>query len=133
MTPDLATLRTLLSRVEAAEGGDAELDYDICKALDYTSDRVGPRNYKGGVTSSIDAAVGLVETVMPEANCWGIESTPREIVAHVSRNNVASGHWLFESGRTKTAPLAILSACLRALIAMTEKEVAYWKSNLNRN
>lgn len=68
------------------------------------------------VTSSIDAAVVLVERVLPAANCYGVEKDPKGIVAYVSRNNVKSGHWLYEGYHSQPA-IALVLALLRALEA----------------
>ena len=68
------------------------------------------------VTSSIDAAIALLEQIFPQENCYGFEKDPLGIAAFVSRNDVSSGHW-FKEAYAPTAPLAILLATFRALEA----------------
>jgi hypothetical protein len=78
----------------------------------YTDDlpiTVVPR-YSG----SIDAALALVERLLPDANTYGISKTPKEWEAFVSRNYVKEGHWLHEE-QAPTGPLALLAALLSAL------------------
>ena len=130
MTP---TLTSLLSRVRAASGPDRELDADICAHL-YGGARVSfdyniqvREDPKGmlvetdaelgsppHITTSIDAAVALVERVLPGANTVGVEKNPKGATAYVARNYVHSGHWMTEVDAA-TPPLAILAALLSAL------------------
>lgn len=65
------------------------------------------------LTMSIDAVVSLCERVLPEANCYGVAKDKTGWTAFVSRNDVASGHWLVEADG-QTAPIALLLAILRA-------------------
>ena len=67
------------------------------------------------VGARLDAALALVERVLPAANCMGVERSPAGWTAYVSRNYVHDGHWLYEAEARPTAPLALLSALLRAL------------------
>ncbi|WP_019997223.1 hypothetical protein [Aureimonas ureilytica] len=66
------TLRTLLDRVEQGEGADVVLDLDIYL---FFSDQAGA-GWRGDIryTSSIDAAVDLVEKVLPG---WRVAYEPR--------------------------------------------------------
>lgn len=127
-------LTELLERVRKAEGPDRELDFWLT-CLVQNGGRLGQfRSASAWVeaathfgwnsprfTSSIDAAVGLVERILSEANYYGADRDPGGWSAYVSRNNVPSGHWVFEAEH-KTAPLAILAALLQALIAQQEQQ-----------
>lgn len=125
-----AGLVELRERVRGATEPDRIVDLHIAEAFDipepWQKASIWPPFSIGSkiersipeFTSSIDASWRLVDRVLPEANCRGMEITPLGCDAHVSRNNVTSGHWLYESaGRCATAPLAILDALLSALIA----------------
>lgn len=133
------TIKELIERLEKAACQDRELDVAIAVAIDgYVLEKrerdrklwlyreeSGPRYYgrkdpEYGVsgeyprlTSSIDATVALCERVLPEANCYGAAKDKTGWTAFVSRNNVASGHWLVEA-EGPTAPIALLLAILRA-------------------
>lgn len=137
-----AALRGLLERVEAATGPDRELDRDISVAVGFL--HVGDRgrlymiapddggHIYGGLgddiliprlTEKIDAAVALVERVLPEW-VWQIE---RQLTyegrppffADISTVDNCRGRNGTETGSAyaATPPLAILAALLRALIA----------------
>lgn len=116
--PDVNELRELLARVEAATDWDPELDSALVRA--FLSDYEAGLNQSPGLrayTASIDAAIDLVERALPAANRYGIDFEPRyKWTAYVSRNSVTSGHWHHEA-EAPTAPLAMLMALLRALIA----------------
>jgi hypothetical protein len=123
-------LSDLIERVEKATGPDREIDYEIARTIEgYANaptdlEGIQAADHGAGIwpdggqpgryTASLDAAIALVERVLPDANCYGVEKDPRSWIAHVSRNQVDSGHWLKEAEH-KTAPLALLSALLRAL------------------
>ena len=135
-------LDDLIARVEAAEAGSRELDCMISVELRVLSPHMdvapwavnwtGPYATKGGrvylvhsdgslgpnwtpppLTTSLDAALGLVERKLPGI-CWGVEIGLGGFDAYVSRNRVGTGHWLSEAFG-KTPALALILALLRAL------------------
>jgi hypothetical protein len=130
---DNTVLTDLLARVEGARGPDRELDRDLAEALYpelLTRERRVIQNDEFAwllpaygitrcerYTASLDAALALVSRALPEANCLGVELVVDKWDGYVSRNNVQSGHWLCEANGKKTAPVAILAALLKALIA----------------
>lgn len=126
--PDLATLRSLLARVEAADGADRELDRGIAilfgESWDYGADwrswgydADGKRIEKPVAqpyTSSIDAVVALIDQVLPNSL--------------IRLSNEYQGFWratvrLSEGRGRPIAPLALVAALLRALIAKEEAHV----------
>lgn len=133
----MPTLADLLERVEKASGPDRGLDEALANAFgwDFQTKSEGgrvwtewkrPEGFRLPLgtladppffTASIDAALALVERVLPGANCLGVEKTPHGWDGYVSRNYVADGHWLHEGHDRASAPLALLAALLRALIA----------------
>lgn len=121
----------LVERLEKATGPDRNLDFAIHEAFfPMPQERITPNvklpegfgkdamslamDPRPSYTASLDAAIVLVERVLPEANCYGVEKDPRSWTGYVSRNNVDNGHWLKEAEH-KTAPMALLLALLRAL------------------
>jgi hypothetical protein len=124
---DRETLIALRERVVAATGPDRELDIQISRALGVEADwhgeldSLGYNHIRGfcalgmqPLTASIDAALALVERVLP--GCW-VEgalhpSRPSAIEVHSATVYDALGS---ETGNTP--PLAILAALLSALIA----------------
>lgn len=128
-------LEGLLERVESATGPDRELDARIWCAINgydfvawdgagavYRFREPGIRHMDAAhvqpVTRSVDAALALVERVLPGWS-WQIDNSGGEVTACLSE---ASGSWLVASdkeafGRHKYAALAILAALLRALFA----------------
>lgn len=141
MTQDLAGL---LERVEACEGPDRDLEREIALACGYVSiqgppfeilswpsdDIVNPAAWprvKAGCTSSVDAALGLVERVLPDWAAslhWGRYGEHDEREPGVScalRSKPGRwGTWI-EEAYAPTAPLAILAALLRAVQAQQTK------------
>jgi hypothetical protein len=130
--PIMISLPDLLAGVEAAEGPDREIDAEIAVALSGDPEawvvNPSPQSIFGPVagwwrtgddkshdaptyTASLDAALGLVERVLPgfwwDLDCRGW--------AHIGPEyrplNMPPGSW------GKTPALAILSALLKALIA----------------
>lgn len=125
-------LAALLERVEAATGPDRELDHDLLMATSAgaflrangyvrvgdiyetetppvvgTNKCCGPEPY----TASIDASVELVNEMLPVADWECLTARHRKgYVARVWYDTVYLGD-------ASTAPLAILSALFRALIA----------------
>lgn len=131
----MTSLPELLKRVEAASGPDRELDAAVEVALDQqTADgRARARYYSGyrddelppPLTASIDAALALVEMVLP-GWFWNIGQFPN-IRAQLAQPTVtefgnAIGHRADETAGT--IPLAILAALLKAKIAETGSIVA---------
>ena len=141
MTRDPATLKALLARVQRSAGPDRDLD-EALMVLAYVKDRrhigaqrddgygrwydvkddvwVDPVTDKWVTTSalfftkSIDAALALVERLLPGAY-WSIDHT----------DEGDPGKWYdVEIGQSfaqaRTAPLAILAALLTALLAQPE-------------
>jgi len=123
-------LEGLLSRVEAATGPDRELDRDLAVAIggyervemhphfmrETTTNRVGWYGRMAPFyTSSIDAALALVERVLPGAQ-WEITNLYGAAKAELPLNHgdgSVQGAWR-EDGNV---PLAILAATCRALLA----------------
>jgi hypothetical protein len=116
-------LKDLLARVEAATGQDRELDDALEDAFG------GPHGIRSGpapLTSSIDAAVALVECLMPEWS-WEVERVKEDAfsseVEEIRKKTTAAalailskqGH-VFTAAHS-SAPLAILGAMLKAKIA----------------
>lgn len=116
----------LIERLSAATGPDRELDGDIAWAVGAAP--VGAfrmsGHLDGGVfgtgahtswaapsyTASIDAAL----TLLPEGvNHHGYGMTPNGVDAYVSRNSVASGHWIQEGTHPTSIPIAIAIAALK--------------------
>jgi len=122
------TYGDIIKRLEGAMGPDRELDWRIADALNipskWSDSTIWPPFMKGSAidkeiplfSSSIDASLALVERMLPDANCCGVEKDANGWNAYVSRNSVDTGHWLVEAA-TLTAPLAILLALFRALEA----------------
>ncbi|WMT85615.1 hypothetical protein NO932_11815 [Pelagibacterium sp. 26DY04] len=119
---DKAKLEALLERVEKATGPDRELDHLI---HDQTVESIGSRMYNtkenGGsfiaaditaplYTASIDASKALVNRKFPN---WQLNIHDYGMMAEAS-----IGSWISEPrSEAPTAPLAIIKALLKALIA----------------
>jgi hypothetical protein len=112
------SLSELLERVKAASGPDREIDMAIAREFDLFETLMGDRRFMRPFyfTASIDAAVALIERALPEANCHGYDAGPNGVSAYVSRNNIAVGHWSFET-KGATPALALVAALLKAKIA----------------
>jgi hypothetical protein len=111
---DVAKLRDLLSRVEAASGPDVRLDRAINKM--FPDGELGSPYY----TSSIDAAVALAERALPGFSIL-MAVNPGKAMANIHSAPLGvNGKW-FPAGRNKTLPLAICSATIRAKIAELEQ------------
>jgi len=126
---------TILSRLRSAESGNRELDGDIALALGQVdAEAVNWTRREDGwlwyrfvepddfdtweappYTTSIDAALALVERMLPDANCVGYDKTPLRVDAYVSRNNVKSGHWCEDGWHKSSVPIAILAALFAKL------------------
>lgn len=93
-------------RLETATEGSEELDVAITRALcGYGPD--DPLWYTQKFSRDLNAIVAAVEAE-PLINCHGYDKDPTGIQAHVSRNNVSEGHFLFEG--TQSTPC--LALCL---------------------
>lgn len=120
----------LLDRLRAATGPDRALDEALFerdhgrKRYRSTFEQYEPSEELTPYTASLDAALALVERVLPEANTLFIEKEPQTKrhsaywEVSLQRNNVDSGHWA-HNGIAPTAPLAVLIALLTALAADT--------------
>lgn len=114
----MSDLEALLERVKAATGPDKQLDWEIW-------DAVGQPNLTGKhspylpFTASIDAAIALVEKILPPLTfrshgflpAWS-ESDGAPYRCHFNPENSASS-----VGYGNSDALAILAALLQALIA----------------
>lgn len=113
-----SNLDDLIRRVEAATGPDRELDFDVCAALGlYEAEPTyGPhlrRIWHGPrLTASIDAALALVEKVLPGCTDTSDASYPE---AGIEWTLFPDGGDDWITGTAKTRPLAIIAALLRAL------------------
>jgi hypothetical protein len=131
----MTNLQELLERVEKATGEDRQLDGDILKALIHPNADMrhdGDAYWLPDVemhgfetpyyTSSIDAALSLVEEKLPG---WGYDlhggGADRKIYVTLWHADEKSR---FLNGRGATLPLALLNALLRALISKEEKNAA---------
>lgn len=111
------TYADIVSRLEAAEGADRELDIEIvrrCISPDEAvlHERYGVHCYE--FTGSLDAAIGLVERLLPD---WymQLERRPgRDPYAALGMPTAAD--WTAEAAAA-TLPLALLLALFRALEA----------------
>lgn len=116
-------IEALIERVAGATGPDREIDIALWRALDggendYAVGRL-PLPWLCTYTSSIDAALGLVERLLPGWE-W-LVSTSRERQAYWAEVHevVPKGELRTVFGTRKpTAPLAIISALLATLRAI---------------
>lgn len=108
-------LKALAERVEGATGPDINIDYAL--AAEFGRPWVLPR-----YTASIDAALGLVERVLPGAiwyRCHGDDFNVKSV--EVWWRESERHEWIIAEALDKgSTPLAILSALLRALLAKGE-------------
>lgn len=125
MTPE--TLRELQERLAKASGPDRELDFLIANALyqiggeawGYAACDVHPENGPEVIrlTASLDAAMALVERVLPEWCCSAIK-TPGGCEGYIWRVGQIGAH----EGTAPTPALALLSAMLSALSNKGEEQ-----------
>lgn len=122
------TKAELLQRIEAASGPDRVLDGDVWHALTAKPGDVWVNDFADGVyhlqdprdtiayeappdlTASIDAAIALVERLLPG----------RQITMRIDEKDGPRPHSVIAAtwfAQCNTLPLAILAALLRALIA----------------
>lgn len=130
--PSASALADLKVRVDAATGPDRELDIQIVGTIregaPLSEDRLG--GLRTGfepydavwphVTSSLDAALALVERVLPGWG-WHCSSPRRGLAFEGVLIDFAPIHTV-RTGYGATAPLALLSALLSALIAKATGE-----------
>lgn len=122
MQPDL------IERLEKASGPSKKLDEAIFNALGFeTFVSIGMlhvRNYTGDVhiTASIDAALALVEKVLPDHYGYGWHKASYMPSVPIRTNRICAEIWNVESGLKITSghsdkhlAIAILIALLRAL------------------
>ncbi len=108
----MADYTDLIARLEKATAPSRRLDAEIIAVIKGGA----PEDYEATswalprLTESLDAALTLVPE---EANCHGYDASPAGAEAYVSRNNVASGHWLL-SAVAATPALALCAAALKA-------------------
>ena len=118
MTADLATLRALKERCEAAPGPDRELDHDLIVHFAGAGNLMAMlRHYP--LTSSIDAALALVDRMLPNA-IWTIQADYCAIRV-LTDTDVAEFKHGFCGGGGKLTPLAVLTAMFAALISRAEE------------
>lgn len=132
-------LEQLLERVKVAKGPDRELDADIAAALgfkiewkqaNYTLEMYPVITWPPGrepcpqFTTSIDAALALVERVLPGFQWLIRNDETRGFFAnlHEPHKSPNQGHWSAPCWAA-TPALAILSALLTALIAQKQASV----------
>jgi hypothetical protein len=148
----MTNLNDLIERLEKAEAGSRELDADIFRSLGYKVKMLGHKGPLAGrflayppdgpdrceparlaVTSSLDAAIALVERVLPG---WSIElissHNPKSWVSFVAPparrdpEHSISDAWRagiskLRATRAPTAPIALCIALLKALQAKEEQ------------
>lgn len=119
-----STLSDLLARVEAATGPDRELDDAINRYFRNSAEpeihqpeRMPGQAYFGPrITASIDAALALVEQKLPNW-WWNVGGCGRAYSSSILDTASGSSKEGATDEPARSAPLAILSALLRALVA----------------
>ena len=128
MTTDRDDIASLLAKVKAATGPDSDLDRAIINGLGYHA-WAGRMSYRdppmwvdfgsSHVTGSIDAALALVERLLPG---WGVETMSPAGGEYAAcnmwlppPNGGPEALWRRSSGKSVTLPLAILAALLTSL------------------
>lgn len=128
----MANLSTLIERVEALTGPDREVDLDVAIATGMVSDEVskyGPHLRRiearrvDPYTASLDAAVALVEQVLPG---W---SGDVDIGVPIADSGKVGARlfppepgWANYAGEGLTSAIALVLAALRALHAQEERD-----------
>lgn len=139
LKPNPTELREIIERLEKLTGGDREVDADIYESLGYTVKRASERITKqyrvtftkswafqdpntrrwlamDRLTDSLDAAIALVEKMLPEGFAWMVaHSGPKED----QRLSVAcvfqDGPGINIANEATTHAIALLIALFRAL------------------
>ena len=114
---DVSDLKELLKQIEASTGADRELDLNLYYALELNKPAPLPH-----YTSSIDAAVALVQKMLP-MSVWSIyNSDPKCLTTGGSAFIYADSDDddAFRAAGASPA-LALLAAMLRALIKKEER------------
>jgi len=123
-------LTELLERVKKAEGPDRELGEAVVRALGFHAwagrmryrDADGIRWWDFGsseVTASVDAALALVERVLPGWK-YRLDQYPDRVECNLGQWRQGFGLYGDDfDGTALTAPLAILAALLTALISQS--------------
>lgn len=119
----MSDMLSLLAAIEAADGPRCELDDQIFSFVDTKVVLLEDPSY----TASIDAAVALIEAVLPGAY-WRvgkkrpgrISATYIEIPISDDPNEESIGT-IFAGDYAKTPALALCAALIRAMIAKEEK------------
>jgi len=133
----VSNLQALLERVEAASGPDRDIDLELAligyphtTREHWLTDELGRLAFgsQRRYTASLDAAVGLVEKMLP-GRSWEVReqkhsSFPRAIGAQalimsMSENETMRGD---SSARAKTPALALIAALLKAMIYQSNPE-----------
>ncbi len=115
MAHDTEKLRELLERVEAASGPSRAIDYAVGDAIDPKEWRLCP-----SYSASLDASIALVERLIPDHELF-LAREGRSWWAVMGDDQTTPDGSLW----SPTAPLAILSALLRALISQAEGEAQH--------
>ena len=109
----MTDLRELEKRLEEATGGSEDLNIEILHVLHdhggFAREMVVVPNFTG----SLDAAVALVERILP-AWIWDVTSTGQAWVMH---HETSEQH----CADAKTPPVALCLALIRALIAKGDR------------
>lgn len=121
MTPTPEVIRDLIEKVEAGSGRDVELDREL-EALWWPSDRPQWTSdaFLAKCTSSTDAALLLSSQLLPG---WQVEQVTwepvlgGEVFASIGNFGEGEAYRMGLSKPCKSAPRALLSATLRALLA----------------
>ena len=126
----MSDLPALISRVAAAQGPDREIDFAVGETV-LGLKRCNEELPAGGLckevheadhyTASLDAAVAMVERVLPNANCDGIERLRDLFIGYVGRSYCPDEEQWHVEAEHKTRPLALLLAALRAIEAQGER------------
>ena len=121
-TADLATLRALRDRLGAAKEGNRDLDREIHAVFMLPPNAVIHNGMLwNSYSSSIDAALALVKRVLPGwiwcARNWEDGRHLASLHPPGTKPNEGGPVWMVYA---PSAPLAILSALLSALIAQQE-------------